>query len=78
MKRILSLLFAIIMLLAIIPATAFADERTGLQNQWTVTEDVEHPVGSYLSEKLLEKLPATMEAWVYIPEDVYADVRTAQ
>ncbi len=73
MKQFLSALLAIIMLLAVIPATALADDRTGLQNEWMVTEDVEHPIGGYLSEKLLEQIPATIEAWVYIPQDVYAE-----
>lgn len=75
MKRFFSLVLLFVFLLSCVPAMVLADDaaRTGLQNQWTVTEGVEHPIGGYLSEKLLEKLPVTIEAWVYIPQEVYAE-----
>ena len=56
------------------PATAVAEqERTGISFEWTETNEVVHPVGYYYSEKRFEKMPATFEAWVYLPQEVYAE-----
>lgn len=74
MKRFFATLFIAVLLLSMIPATVFADnaeERVGIQNQWTETEGVTHPVGAYFTEKRLEKMPVTIEAWVYLPQDLY-------
>lgn len=50
---------------------AGADTRTGISHERMVTRQVEYPSGSYYCEKLLEDLPVTMEAWVYLPAETY-------
>lgn len=47
------------------------DTRTGISHERMVTRQVEYPVGAYNCEKLLEDLPVTMEAWVYLPAATY-------
>ena len=68
MKRVLSLLLVCFMLLLMLPTISFATEtRTGLQNNFVKSGLLTHPDVNYIGEKLLEKLPVTMEAWVYLP-----------
>lgn len=55
-------------------SAAETSERTGLSHAWMTTRTVEYPTGSYNCEKLLEKMPVTMEAWVYLPGDSYASL----
>lgn len=68
MKRVLSLFLVIFMMLIMLPTVSFATEaRTGLQNNFVKSGLLTHPDVNYLGEKLLEKLPVTMEAWIYLP-----------
>ena len=68
MKRVISLVLVSIMLLLMLPTVSFATEqRTGLKNNFIKTGRVTQPDMNYIGVKLLEKLPVTMEAWVYLP-----------
>ena len=60
------------MLLLMLPTLSLATEqRTGLQNNFVKAGLLTHPDVNYIGEKLLEKLPVTMEAWVYLPITTY-------
>lgn len=74
MKKLFSGVFILLMLLSLLPTGAAAEnaQRSGIQNQWVITEGAAHPEGTYVSEKQLEKLPVTIQAWVYLPKDIYA------
>jgi len=73
MKKLSCLLLAL-MLLSLLSTTVGAanNDQNGIQNQWAITEGVAHPEGTYVSEKPLEKLPVTVQAWVYLPKEIYA------
>lgn len=75
MKRYMAILSCILILLTVCPCPVHgAEERTGLSNQWQTTEGVKHPVGSYFSDKPLDKFPLTIEAWIYLPQSMYEKV----
>ncbi len=76
MKKLISLLLAAALILSAAPVirASSVEERTGLTNELMVTRQVEYPTGSYICHKLLDKMPVTMEAWVYLPADRYAEL----
>ena len=82
LKRLVSclLVFSMIasMFLAVTAATETAEssERTGITVERVQSADVfgealTHTKGYYMTDKKLEALPVTYEAWVYIPSEVY-------
>ena len=72
--RILSAMILVLCIGVLVASAAETTERTGLSHEWMTTRTVEYPTGSYNCEKLLEKMPVTMEAWVYLPGDSYASL----
>lgn len=76
MKKLISFFAALTMIVMLLPVATFGtteQERTGVSFDWMETNQVDHPVGYYYSEKRFEKMPATFEAWVYLPQDSYAE-----
>lgn len=73
MKRTLSLFLLIVMLTsALVINSNAADERSGITIERTTVNNYNHPNEYYVTEKKLEKMPRTFEAWVYIPKNVYS------
>lgn len=73
MKRFLAVvLLTATMLSAFTLTVTAAETRTGITFNYVKTNGVSHPEGYYFSEKRLEKMPVTLEAWVYVPSSVYA------
>ena len=81
-KRLVSVLLVFSMIASMfltvtaVENTAPAAERTGItvereQSADVFGEAVTHTKGYYISDKKLEALPVTYEAWVYIPSEVY-------
>ena len=48
-----------------------ADERTGIEMKRVKTGSTTHVEGYYTTDKKLDKIPVTYEAWVYIPSESY-------
>lgn len=72
MKRCLAMISCILFLLTVLPlGICAAEQRSGLESQRMTLEGVSHPVGGYAAEKRLEKVPLTIEAWVYLPQSMY-------
>ena len=67
-----AILLAAMMLSAFTLTVSAADARTGITFKYVKTNGVSHPEGYYFSEKRLERMPVTFEAWVYIPSSVHA------
>lgn len=68
MKRFFAFLLSFLLLIPLLPTAGSAtEERTGIQNNFVKSGLLTHADVNYLGEKLLEKLPVTMEAWVYLP-----------
>lgn len=76
MKKIVAILTLCAMLLTAFPAVSAVESEahTGIAHEWMTTRGTEYPVGAYNSVKLFEEFPATMEAWVYLPGDTYAQL----
>ena len=75
MKKLIALaLIAVMMLSASALTVSAADTttRTGIVFDRDKTNGVSHPVDYYYSDKRLEKMPRTFEAWVYIPKSVHS------
>ena len=72
-KRIICALLLVSMLASMFFAVSAAEsdskkeERTGITIDKVTTNGVTHPEGYYLSDKKLEEIPVTYEAWVYMP-----------
>lgn len=72
MKKILSLVLVLMFVLSAFGVSAFAaEERAYVTLERTSLKGISHAAGYYHSEKRLEEMPTTFEAWVYIPKDVY-------
>lgn len=68
MKRFFAFALSFFLLLPLLPSAGHATEqRTGIQNNFVKSGLLTHADVNYIGEKLLEKLPVTMEAWVYLP-----------
>ncbi len=71
-KRIVCALLLVSMLASMFFAVSAAEsdsekeERTGITIERIKTKGVTHPEGYYLSDKKLEEIPVTYEAWVYM------------
>lgn len=75
MKRLISLFLAFALVLSVAPVIrAESTQRTGIRNEMMTTRGTVYPTGSYYCNKLLEEIPVTMEAWVYLPADTYASL----
>lgn len=73
MKKVISLILATLFCLFTLNFSAMAaNGRTGISLAREAIKGVSHPVGYYITNKKLEKIPATFEAWVYIPKADYA------
>ena len=76
MKKIIALVLVTFMILSALAVTASATDsasvRTGITFARGSTNDVSHAEGYYYSDKRLEKMPITFEAWVYIPKSVHS------
>lgn len=71
-RKILTVLLAAMMLSAFPFIVTAADVRSGITFKYVKTNGVSHPEGYYFSEKRLEKMPVTFEAWVYVPSSIHA------
>ena len=71
MKRWIAALTLVLCVLMLATTVSGAEERSGISHERMVTRLIEYPVGAYNCEKLLETLPVTMEAWVYLPSATY-------
>ena len=66
MRKTVVLMLALLAALSVFAMPVSAD---GLTNEWMDTNGVEHPVGCYFAQKRLDTVPATFEAWVYLPQE---------
>lgn len=76
MKKAMSLFLTVLLVLSLSPVIhgEEAMQRTGISHEMMETRGTVYPSGSYYCEKLLETLPVTMEAWVYLPGDTYTSL----
>ena len=73
MKKLVASALVLLMILSAASLTVFAthnNDRTGIVFDRAKINGVSHSVGYYYSDKRLEKMPVTFEAWVYIPQSV--------
>ncbi|MBP3333679.1 MAG: hypothetical protein J6M35_06490, partial [Clostridia bacterium] len=67
---IFSMLSSVLLAVSAADIGTKAGERTGIEVDRIVTDGVTHPEGYYRSDKKLEEIPVTYEAWVYMPSSV--------
>lgn len=74
MKKLTAFILASIMLFsaAALCASGAATDRTGIVHERITTAGFTHPEATYLTQKRLDKVPVTYEAWVYVPREVYS------
>ncbi|MBR4420597.1 MAG: metallophosphoesterase, partial [Clostridia bacterium] len=51
--------------------SSVSTDRTGVSFDMETSGDIVHPTGYYYAHKRLEQIPVTLEAWIYIPAEVY-------
>ena len=71
MKKLICLALIAITVLSALCITSAA-EHSGLEFELTDVGGKKQAEGYYISDKRLEQLPITLEAWVYIPKAVYS------
>ena len=70
MKKVLSLILALLFVFSALAITASAaDDRAYITFERETLKGIGVPKGYYILDEYLEKMPATFEAWVYIPKE---------
>ena len=75
MKKLIAFVLVTLMAvsaLAVAVSAVDTNSRTGIEFEITTVGGVKQPTGYYVAEKRLEKMPITLEAWVYIPKAVHS------
>ncbi len=73
MKKVLSLVLALLFMMSAFSLSVFAaEEKAHITLERETLKGIAIPKGYYILDKKLEKMPVTYEAWVYIPKDIHS------